>query len=66
MTARNDTTQRFETARSIVREHYGLTRQPTDVEVNAEVTSIRRKRDRMSLDDRDERLCVRFDLAGIL
>lgn len=53
----------FERFRRNVREHYGLKRQPTDTEVQAELAHLRR-RGLANLDDSQLRLAAQAGLAG--
>ena len=37
------TTKQREYARKVIKKHYGLNRQPTDIEIDAEIENLKRK-----------------------
>ena len=47
-------------AAHVIRDHYGLERLPTEVEIQAEFEMLKRRKAAMSLDDRQERLAARL------
>ena len=46
----------------IIREHYGLKRRVTTVEVSTEIANLKRRHERGTLDDRDLYLAARLRL----
>ena len=47
----------------IIRRHYGLRRDPTAAEVNAEIANLERKGKAGTLDDKQEKLCAALNIS---